>query len=83
MSHTNVIGGKCPLKTMRVATPKVSWHMIKAVPTGSRVYDVHDERHVGRVDAMLEGGHIYRVTFDNGTRADIPKHRVRKAAKGD
>lgn len=55
-----------------------SWHMRGRLPTGTRIYDIHDERHVGRVDAvMLDGS--YRVTFDNGWRGDIPQHRARKA----
>jgi len=54
-----------------------SWHVRGQFPTGTRVYDVQDERHQGRVDAFLDGK--YRVTFDNGFRGDIPRARARKA----
>lgn len=60
----------------------ISFHMIGRLPTGTRVYDVHDERHVGRLDAIM-WNNDHRVTFDNGLRADIPKARVRRAKEGE
>lgn len=59
-----------------------SWHMRGRLKTGTRVYDVHDERHIGRLDAIFASGD-HRVTFDNGLCADIPARRIRKAKEGD
>lgn len=63
---------------MRATCHAESWHVRGDFRIGTRVYDSHDERHVGRVDALI-WGNTYRVTFDNGWRGDIPKHRARKA----
>lgn len=59
-----------------------SWHMRGRLPVGARVYDEQDRRHVGRLDAVFASG-VHRVTFDNGTRADVPEGRVRRAGKGE
>lgn len=61
----------------RVTRHADSWHVRGQLKTGTRVYDVHDERHEGRIDAVLNLN-TYRVTFDNGLRADIPKRRIRR-----
>lgn len=66
---------------MRARTHAESWHTRRQLPTGTRAYDEHDERHVGRVDAVL-WNRDHRITFDNGTRADVPQRRVRRAAEG-
>ena len=58
-----------------------SFHMRGQFPTGTRVYDVADPRHIGRVDAVLNG--CYRVTFDNGLRGDIRKNRAMRASEED
>ena len=55
-----------------------SFHMRGRFPTGTRIYDVADERHIGRVDAILWNG-CYRVTFDNGFRGDIKRAKARRA----
>lgn len=54
----------------------------RILPSGTRIYDAHDPRHIGRIDARLWNGD-YRVTFDNGLRADIPPQRIRRAAPGN
>ena len=63
---------------MRATRHAESWHVRGQFKTGARIYDAHDERHIGRVDALLWGG-VYRVTFDNGLRGDIPKARAKPA----
>ena len=56
-------------------------HLRHRLPTGTRAFDVHDERHVGRVRAVMWNGD-HRVEFDNGTVTDIPERRVRRATEG-
>ena len=46
--------------------------------SGTRVFDVHDERHIARIDARMWDG-TYRVTFDTGMRGEIAAQDVRLA----
>lgn len=77
-SHTSVVGGKCPLPRHRDTRTRTSWHVADQPPLGARVYDVHDPRHVGRLEAVLWSG-TYVIRFGRKTLAHVPKARVRVA----
>jgi hypothetical protein len=44
---------------------------------GDRVYDAHDEGHVGRLEA-IDNSAVAKIRWSNGWVSNIPLHRVRK-----
>jgi hypothetical protein len=43
---------------------------------GDRVSDIGDERHVGRLESIVQG--MARITWDNGWQSHLPMEQVRR-----
>lgn len=47
--------------------------------TGDRVYDVADERHIGRVDGIRSGAYVTVRWLETGWISELPIEQVQRA----